>query len=158
MKKALGCGCAALVLVVLGAAALIFALAQSDAGQWMMGLILVYGGAMLAGALAHDVVTGEVTDIYRSDVPGSINAGAIEFAYEDTDGIRHVEKRRVMYDASKFQTLRPGDPIEVWVCKNERGKVKLVGYGTYEPETCGALPGGRGQSQGAADQAMDNPP
>ena len=42
-----------------------------------------------------------------------------------------------MYPTPKFRSVEVDDPVDVWICKNDPAKVIMVGYGTYEPETCG---------------------
>ncbi|MBS7670229.1 hypothetical protein [Croceicoccus gelatinilyticus] len=118
------------------AGAILFAFLQSDEGQWLMGLIIVYGGVMLGGAVAHQTVPGEVVDLNRIDPPNSYSAGSISFTYRDDEGVLHEERRRVMYATDKFRALAVGDEIKVWVCRNDRSRVKLVGYGTSEPQKC----------------------
>ncbi|XUU60598.1 hypothetical protein ACRAQ6_13720 [Erythrobacter sp. HA6-11] len=122
------------LLLIGGALAYFFT--QTETGQWIGALILVYGGVMVAGAVAHDTVPGVVTEVKRIDNPTAIQAGSVRFKYEGADGTEQSEFRRVMYSNSKFEQLEVGDEIKVWVCKDDPTKVKLVGYGTYEPDTC----------------------
>lgn len=133
MIRKAGYGCIAIAVL---AAALLFGLSQTELGQWLFGIVLVYGGAMFAGAVAHETVTGEVIALKRLDPPTDYSAGSISFSFEGDDGNIRKESRRVMYSTSKFRAVAVGDPIDVWVCENDRTKVKLVGYSTYEPEKC----------------------
>ena len=133
MARKIGCGCLVTVLLLAG---LLFAFAQTESGKWLVRLVTLYGGSMVAGAAAHDTVTGQVIDFNRLDPPTHYTAGSISFTYQGDDGTKHKEYRRVMYSTDKFRALKIGDAIEVWVCRNDRSKVKLVGYGTYEPEGC----------------------
>ncbi|WP_394728994.1 hypothetical protein [Altererythrobacter sp. GH1-8] len=134
MKRFLGCGCVGL-LALLGLFA--YLLMQTDSGEWILALILLYGGIMIGGAVAHDTVPGTVTEVRRIENPTAIQAGSVRFTYEDLDGNAQSAFRRVMYSTSKFEALEVGDEIRVWVCKSDPSVVKLVGYGTHEPETCG---------------------
>lgn len=135
MKKFLGCGCLGL-LALLGLGG--YFLTQTEFGEWIMALILLYGGIMIGGAVAHDTVPGTVTEVRRIENPTAIQAGSVRFTYTDKDGNTQSEFRRVMYSTSKFEQLGVGDEIKVWVCKSDPAVVKLVGYGTHEPEACGA--------------------
>lgn len=133
MKKILGFSCLLVVVIVIG---LLLASSQTEEAQWLTGLVSVFGGIMLVGALSHDVVQGEVVDFSRLDPPTAFSAGSIRFTYADDSGNLHEEFRRVMQSTDKFQKLEIGDSVEVWVCKNDRSIVKLVGYGTHEPKSC----------------------
>ena len=148
MGKKLGCGCLVLIVLLAG---LLFAFAQTELGQWLLAIVLLYGGVIVGGALIHDTQPGQVVELDKLAEPTSYSAGSLRFSYEDDDGVEHTEFRRVMYSTSKFRDLEVGDRIDVWVCKNDRTKVKLVGYGTYEPNTCADDPQGAGvEDDGAA--------
>jgi hypothetical protein len=88
--------------------------------------------------MAYDTVPGEVVALTRPENATIISAGTIRFAYTDDDGVRREEFRRVGQSTSAFRKLEVGDRINVWVCKNDRSKVRLVGYSTHEPDTCAA--------------------
>lgn len=160
MKKKLGCGCLVLLLLLV---ALVAGAMATDLGQWMAGLVLVYGGVMLAGALANDVVPGEVVEVKRAETPSAYYAGSIRFTYKDGEGNHQTAFRRVGLSTDKFRTLKKGDPIDVWVCKAEPAVVRLVGYGTHEPEVCGApshpkaVPDAEPRHKPAAAQGMREP-
>jgi hypothetical protein len=139
MIRKIGCGGC---LVVLGLVAVLLVLfARTEGGQTLLALVMLYGGVIFAGAMAHDTIPGEVIELRRSSQPDAIQAGSIRFAYRDDNGERREEFRRVMLSNPSFDKLKVGDRIEVWVCKNDRSKVKLVGYQTYEPEKCFDQPG-----------------
>ncbi|MEZ5681728.1 MAG: hypothetical protein R3E14_10620 [Erythrobacter sp.] len=115
---------------------LLFAFSRTEEGKWIGALVGLYGGIIIGGAVAHDTVPGQVIDFNRPDPPTSYSAGSIRFTYQDEDGKTHEEFRRVMHSTAKFRDVEIGDPIDVWVCRNDRSVVKLVGYGTYEPGKC----------------------
>ncbi|NVE93417.1 hypothetical protein [Altererythrobacter lutimaris] len=132
-KKLLGCGCLGLLLI---GGALAYFVTQTESGQWLGALILLYGGIIVGGAVMHDTVPGVITEVKRIENPTAIQAGSIRFRYEDASGTTRTGFRRVMYSTSKFEALDVGDEIAVWVCKSDPAIVKLVGYGTHEPDQC----------------------
>lgn len=138
MKRTLGLGCLVPALLL---AALLLGFAQTSMGASLLGLVTRFGGAMLGVARAHDTVAGEVTRVQRRDPPTLYAAGSIDFRWQDEDGTTHDETRRVIQPTEKFRRLRTGDRIAVWVCRNDRRRVKLVGYGTHEPQGCDGPPG-----------------
>lgn len=135
LKKFLGCGCL-IVLLVLGVAAYVGT--QTEEGEYLLALIMLYGGVIVAGAAAYDTVPGTVTELNRLDPPTDYSAGSMRFTYTDDDGVERSEFRRIMYSASKFESVEVGDEITVRVCKYDRTVVKLIGYGSHEPGTCRA--------------------
>lgn len=135
MHKKIGCGFFVACLLLAGG--LLLAFSQSDEGKWLIGLILLYGGVTIVGAAAYDTIPGHVVDFNRLDPPTHYSAGSIRFSYQDDDGTEREQFRRVMHSTDKFRKLQVGDSIKVWVCRKDRTKVKLVGYGTHEPGTCG---------------------
>lgn len=139
LRKILGFGCLTLIVAI---GLFVYLLSQTELGQWAAGLLFVYGGAMLGGAIAHDTVPGTVTEINRMENPSAIAAGSLRFRYIDHEGVEEEEYRRVMYSTSKFRELEVGDEIRVWVCKDDPSIIKLVGYGTHEPESCGKVGAG----------------
>ena len=134
MNRKIGCGFFVVILLLAGG--LLLAFSQSEEGKWLIGLIVLYGGVMFANASAYDTIPGNVVDFNRLDPPTHYSAGSIRFSYQDGDGTVHEQRRRVMYSTDKFRKLKVGDSIKVWVCRKDRSKVKLVGYGTHEPGTC----------------------
>ena len=133
LGKIFGLGCLGLIVAI---GVFVYLFSQTEMGQWAAGLLFVYGGAMLAGAAANDTVPGTVTEINRMENPSTIAAGSLRFTYTDHEGVEEEEYRRVMYSTSKFRELEVGDEIKVWVCKSDPSIIKLVGYGTHEPEKC----------------------
>ena len=138
LRKFFSCGCLLLLLALGG---LVWFATQTQEGQWLAALVILYSSIIIGGALAHDVIPGTVTELNRLDEPTSYSAGSLRFAYIDDEGRRQEEFRQVMYSTSKFRELIVGDEIDVWLCHDDRSKVKLVGYGTYEPENCGEVSG-----------------
>ena len=134
MKGKLGCGCLGITALTVFAS---FALAGTELGKWLIGLVMIYGVAPVFVTMAHDVVPGEVVELKRLPEPTSYSAGSLTFSYVNADGVKRTESRPVMYPTPKFRGLEVGDPVDVWICKNDPAKVMLVGYGTYEAETCG---------------------
>lgn len=135
MKRLLGLGCTGSLLVTV---LLTYAFSQSEAGRWAAGLLLVYGGAMLSGAAAYETVPGTVTGINRLDPPTSFSAGSFTFSYTDHEGRTQETRRRVMMATDRFRSLQVGDSISVWVCRSNPAVVRVVGYGSYEPDKCSA--------------------
>lgn len=138
MLKKIGLGCLGFALVLV---ALLAGLAQTDSGRQVVGMARVFGGAMVATATAHDTVRGKVIALTRPEPPAQYAVGSIRFAYRGDDGVLRTESRRVITSTRKFRALKVGDGVDVWVCRDDRSKVKLVGFGTYEPERCGDEPG-----------------
>lgn len=130
-------GCLVLLAVFAGIGYLLVA---TDLGRTLTGLVVVYGGAMVSGAVSHETVPGVVTEIKRLDPPAVYSAGSLTFRYGDDEGKQRTASRRVVYSTPNFRNLNVGDEISVWVCRENPAIVRLVGYGTYEPETCGSEP------------------
>jgi hypothetical protein len=134
VKRLLGLGCTGLLLVT---ALLTFAFSQSEAGRWAGGLLFVYGGTMISGAAAFETVEGSVTGINRLDPPTSFSAGSFTFSYTDHEGRTQEARRRVMMSTPRFRSMEIGDSVSVWVCRSDPSIVRVVGYGTHEPDRCG---------------------
>ena len=133
LRKFFSCGCLLLLLALGG---LVWFATQTQEGQWLAAMVILYSAIIVGGAMAHDTIPGTVTALNRLEEPTSYSAGSLRFSYEGVDGSRQEKFRQVMYSTQKFRELAVGDAIDVWVCRNDRTKVKLVGYGTYEPEKC----------------------
>lgn len=135
ITRRLTIGCLGLLTVLAGAG---YLLSSTETGRTITGLVVVYGGAMVGGALAYEVVPGVVTEVRRIDPPTAYSAGRLAFSYIDDQGEQQIAWRRVMLSTPKFRDLEVGDKIAVRVCRDDRSIVRLVGYGTHEPQTCGS--------------------
>ena len=68
MKGKLGCGCLGITALTVFAS---FALAGTELGKWLIGLVMIYGVAPVFVAMAHDVLPGEVVELKRFPEPTS---------------------------------------------------------------------------------------
>jgi hypothetical protein len=113
-------GCLA---IAVAAAIGMAAASQTETGKAMGALVLVYGGAIVAGAVAYDQQTATVVEVRPSDHP-TLN-GLIKLAYVDADGGERIVTRNALGSRGQLDGIRPGDRIAILVCKRNPESVRV---------------------------------
>lgn len=134
MKRRTGClvGLGLLTtgaVLLVGVAWLAFdTIVQSELGRWVFGLLFVVGGSMVALGAQYQPSSGTVVSVKRTADDGSrLIFAPIEVRYRDGLGTEHQVKTLVSADSTPFQTLHPGDPVKLLVCRTDPEIVRISG-------------------------------
>lgn len=109
-------------------------LLQTELGKWVGGLLFVYGGAIVAGAMLYEQQTAVVVDVKSRDHP-MLN-GMIAVEYTDSLGEQRTIRKNAMGRRGQLDDIDVGDTLSILVCRANPVSIKIPSLQTPGGEPC----------------------